>query len=441
MNLKNNYRKYTCFALMLLIVVSLTLLLVSCSKGKAAWSEDYRYAKIRPSTPKISTLTNCVITGTCIKIAGDGKPGHLDIVFVAENYTISEINLLKEDLTQLILGIQNAPVTFVQKGFLRIKPLRENSNKINIYFINKSFISGKTGYDAEKQLFSLVKSYFPEFSTYNEGTNKDIIIVLNKEEAGNPAATYDPDLNVMTGIVYLNYFIPESYYDLATLAHEFGHAFADLNDEYFWPGSFFPPDKLFKKGTRQTGFGSSNCDLHIEPEIWCESTDQEKYQQFKWAANLSQACYSAIKNKESYIWYKICPQLNLSGFWGKDFEAKVCNCNNLSVLLETKQIIVDGIKTSVFPSVACYENTLKPLKYINLGKNCKPGYGYYFGCGTAANAFRSVPYSIMGCGDADDCNKFYYIYPSGNYYFPANTTLEFSPPAREQMKAVFNNYS
>lgn len=165
--------------------------------------------------------------------------------------------------------------------------------------------------------------------------------------------------------------------------------------------------------------------------MWCNKVNDTAYDDFLVKAELSQSCFEAIDEKNENWWYENCPKLKLSSFWGEEKEEKYCS--DFSALLQ------DNLKYW-----SCSKSTLEPLKYANFGIECKPGHGYYFGCGAGVNAFRSVPFSIMGCGDADDCLNIYgYANEKGEIIAPPlypQEALKFSPPASEAIEQKFMEY-
>ncbi len=376
-------------------------------------------------------------------LAGDGKSEHLDLVMVTEGYTDEEIALLEKDVNLFFFGNPAAEFSYQKKGFLEIKPLDKNQQKINVYFIKESFVKEKfkekpSPADGESAyvggLFSFVKSKLASFTAYDDPPKsvaakaaKDIIFVLRKGPSSLAWTIYVKD--AITGIIVFPGVTPGSgssslggiYLPLA--AHEFGHAFADLTEEYFWSDSSFPEEKLYDAGVSQgTDFGSSNCDLHKKPcEMWCAAVDAEKYAQYLNAVSLMKNCLSILKQQDEVKWTEFCPQLKLEQKFGEKKAAEFCSS-------------LSWFATSQYQLGVCVFTTTNPLKYVDLGQQCQENYGCYFGCGAGINAFRSAPYSIMGCGDPDDCDDFYLIGED------KDILLAYSPPAQEKIKEVFAEY-
>lgn len=372
-------------------------------------------------------------------IHGSGAPLHLDIVFVAEGFSDEEIALLEVDINKLIFGDPAHGTLYNQLGFFGIAPISLHANKINVYYIKEDFISsGNIGAEYINSVLSFVKGKVPAFKSYADGDDKDIVVVLKKTESWAAGALIAD--TVMSGIISVPNIAAGSGIgwpngiSIPIIAHEFGHAFADMNDEYFWPGMYFTEEELYEQGAEQFGFGSVNCDLHKTPcEMWCNGIDEESYTQFSAAAELSRECYGALENDDETLWYEICQQLNIpepnaqiSGYgyapW-KTQEEKDMFCADF-----------DFVKGQWYKFVLCTAGTIYPWSHIDLGASCQQGHGCYFGCAGKVNAFRSVPYSIMGCGAAGQCDQFYW------YNADENTLLEFSSPAVDNLIYVFGVY-
>ena len=126
-------------------------------------------------------------------------------------------------------------------------------------------------------------------------------------------------------------------------------------------------------------------------------------------------------------WKILCPQMNFETIWSKEYVGKKC--------MDLSWYASSNMKQGV-----CSLTTMDTIKYVNLGKDCLPGYGCYFGCGGAVNAFRSAPYSVMGCGDIDDCNDAYGYSTQGivviDPLFP-DTAPIYSTPAKEEIEKQF----
>ena len=364
-------------------------------------------------------------------IYGDGNNNHLDFVFVPLGFSKEAITLgdVKKVIERMIYGDKEALLLSTKTGFFDIAPIQSNLNKINIYLIKKdvSSICG-TSCSWDKHLYSFALTYAPFVIP-----QKDIVVNLAAESSWAAGGSMGIDKKTIS---------VSQTSSSSTFAHEFGHTFSQLNDEYFWPGEFLPENNLYEPGKEQTGWGAKNCDFHKKPEMWCESVDEEKYSLFLKNSNLSEICYDTLQNKDENKWYEICPQLNLSGMWGVDFGGKVCV--NLSLLFETKQIELNGKKLGVYPFWSCFKQILEPMKYLNFGKNCKDGYGYYFGCGAVVNAFRPTPFSIMGCGDSDDCSSVYGYEKNGMIIgeplYP-EAIPEYNSIANEEIQKYFGEYS
>lgn len=292
-----------------------------------------------------------------LKIHGDAK-NKLNIIFVPDGYSQSELNLFKQDVDKFIEPKYNF-------GPFAKSPFEENLQKINFYRIdsplndlasfemdeNKSF-----NYNKIKQVIQYCFDDNPYLIDYQ------VFILGNKEQFHSSYAFAATAPRRSPGYVALftrvNGKEPYKVYNALkettvsyTAIHEFGHAFGNLADEFRNTKPISRIDRV-------------NCDTIGCPK-WCEDTINEDI-----------ACYQKVKkhldclkNKpssenEGYCWNIIRDQCLLENDQDKFF------CNNM------------------------LEEEYEEVYNCNIGKNCETGTGCYFNC-RGTNGYRSSITSIM----------------------------------------------
>jgi hypothetical protein len=359
---------------------------------------------------------------SCELLIGDGNPEHLDIIFVPSGFNEQNIQTtVKDEINTIISGVDNSPLLGQQTGFLDLSIIKENEDKINIYLVVEDVKSSCQTDNCnleEVTAFSLEKCPFFEIE-------KDMLVNFKNEEMGMAYAVYSENLTIK--------YVIASPGVGTTFIHEFGHAFAGLNEEYFFSGILFSEEKFYGANEQPSGWGSANCDLNEEPcTQWCEGVDENMYDFYLEKRNLMLNCSDILDQQDEISWQDICPNLNLGEVWGVEKEAETCA--NLT-----------WYETSIYKKNVCTLNTIGPLKNINFGINCEENTGCYFGCGGGMNAFRSSLFSIMGCGDIDDCSDIYgYASPGGivvvEPLFP-EAIPDFNQMGQQEIQKQFEKYS
>lgn len=161
------------------------------------------------------------------KVLDNGDPSEkVDLVIIPDGYTGSEMDKVNSDV-QRFIGY-----------FFDCSPYKENKNNFNIWVIYAS--SEESGTDIPgKHIYknTIVNSSFYTFNTERYLMTTDVKILRNIA-SGVP---YDQIMIMVNspiyggGGVYNYYSIVSSDDDYSdyVMCHEFGHAFADLADEYW----------------------------------------------------------------------------------------------------------------------------------------------------------------------------------------------------------------
>jgi len=163
-------------------------------------------------------ITNYLASGNC--------SNRLDIAVVADGYTASEAGKFQDDAKRLTDFLLNDPA---------IKPMR---NLINVYFILPASIESGTDIPGEgiwvntalnsrfytfgSDRYLTTASYHRLRDVVSDVPTDQIIVIVNTERYGG-------------GGIYNFYSVTcsSNAYAGKVLAHEFGHAFAALGDEYY----------------------------------------------------------------------------------------------------------------------------------------------------------------------------------------------------------------
>jgi hypothetical protein len=166
--------------------------------------------QIRTCTNSYCTTSKCVsdssctaTTSSCVKVSYNGA-GRLDIVYVGDDYT--SLSSFASDVT-----------TFKNK-LLSYEPFKSNTNKINIYRVDKIVDLG-CEYNCNG-IARLICCDISKVKTLaSECPADQIVVLVNNNNYG--------------GAGYISSDVAVSYRGDARVAvHEFGHSFGDLTDEY-----------------------------------------------------------------------------------------------------------------------------------------------------------------------------------------------------------------
>jgi hypothetical protein len=161
------------------------------------------------------------------KLVDNGDPAnHVDIAFLAEGYTQTELGKFEADVKKMVNYL------FSQE------PFKSNANKINIWIVNS--VSEESGTDLPgKGIYrkTIMNSSFYTFDSDRYLTTSDVKSV--RDLAG--IVPYDEicilvNTNIYGGGgVYNHYAIFSADHSLSdkVFIHEFGHSFAGLGDEYY----------------------------------------------------------------------------------------------------------------------------------------------------------------------------------------------------------------
>ena len=161
------------------------------------------------------------------KLLDNGDPAKkVDIVFLSEGYTITEMEKFENDVMKIVNYL------FSQE------PYKSNSNKFNIWIVNS--VSEESGTDVPgKGVYrkTIVNSSFYTFDSERYLTTPDIESV--RDIAG--VVPYDEICIIVNtdiyggGGVYNHFAVFSADHSLSNkvFIHEFGHSFAGLGDEYY----------------------------------------------------------------------------------------------------------------------------------------------------------------------------------------------------------------
>jgi len=201
-----------------------------------------------------ATVKGTELTGNCVSIHSSGDPSKkLDIIFLAHNY--KDFSIFASD------------VSLHTNTLFSIEPFKSNSNRINIWRVDKNFDLGCYG---DWAIFCDATKVAE--AAYN--CPADQVVILT-EFAGGGCGGYS---TVNARLEGAN----------RTTVHEFGHCFGDLLDEYLYG------DKSTESGVIPHG---PNCD-----DSSCDA----------WGGMLGTSC---IKDCSFTNWYRPTNQSVMNNHW------------------------------------------------------------------------------------------------------------------------------
>jgi len=239
----------------------------------------------------------------CELLIGDGSTEHLDIIFVSQGFSEEEIETdIKQGINKLMYGKDGGLLPVETTGFFEMQGIQENQQKINIHLITADATPFYDGFDDSITEFVKTTCLF-----FEEGKDA-IVFQKNEDSIGNfITATYSSDLSVKFITLGPSFSFPSDF------VHEFGHAFAGLNEEYYVWGSYFSEQKLYDDPQQQVGWGAVNCDLGKNPcTKWCGGVDTLKYDQTIAAQELANTCLDALDQSDGQSWQETCLQIDFS---------------------------------------------------------------------------------------------------------------------------------
>jgi uncharacterized membrane protein YqjE len=183
--------------------------------------EDLEEHNIFCNKSSAKTLSPCKL------IIGNGSPKNkIDLAFVAVNYT-SLKDVYSEVDKNLYSKGQIGDSSIFPRGLFETEPFKSNQNKFNVYVIENTCLDLEYIYKNTTALTDKVVSSCPN--------TDQIVVIVNTDQI----PTRD-NRSVMVGgwaIVAENdpvgFAITSSRENKTYIAHEFGHSFAFLCDEYF----------------------------------------------------------------------------------------------------------------------------------------------------------------------------------------------------------------
>ncbi|HAF28684.1 MAG TPA: peptidase M64 [Bacteroidales bacterium] len=192
-----------------------------------SWEGIFKEIFTQEIYPKKHTYNTKIVKFPYSKILDHGDPStKVDLVFLAEGYTVNEMEKFKDDAQQ-----------FIDYLFL-FEPYSLNKEKFNIWLVNSS--SEESGTDIPGDSIykkTVLNSNFYTFGSERYLTTEDhfavrdvaslvpydaICILVNSEKYGG-------------GGIYNHYCISSVDHALSNevFIHELGHSFAGLGDEYY----------------------------------------------------------------------------------------------------------------------------------------------------------------------------------------------------------------
>ncbi|MDP2709438.1 MAG: M64 family metallopeptidase [bacterium] len=287
----------------------------------------------------------------CEKIYGSGEPNkNLGIVFIANNYSAAMQSKFGQDVNNLI-----------SRGLLAVEPLKSNWRKINFYKIER------TGPIISQNPINLQPEDVKKIAV--KCADSDVIIVLDNTSGTSYAGGYgtSPTVFMYTNLVNYKNNKTNLSYDNITIAHEFGHAFANLGDEYM------------NTGVLTSYFTRPNIDVAGCPK-WCSG-------EVKQGAELDLGAKGKFDCSGAYQKFLTC------------LEAKNINRSNSSGIYRPE------IGECWSKSASLGDGWSAGLEDCDFGVNCEKGQGCFWNA-RAVNAFRPTKQSVMsGPGDYLNSNS------------------------------------
>ncbi|MDD4877660.1 MAG: hypothetical protein PHO02_01335 [Candidatus Nanoarchaeia archaeon] len=154
----------------------------------------------------------CVTASTCAQVPGTSGSGY-NVLFVSDEY--SDMQEFRDDINLALNGEGE------YKGLLEVEPFASNKDKFKFYMINGGNMPAdlkELGYAPSARIIR---------STAKQCAGANSIIALSKKTFGAHA-----ELNNNLAFISHNELNSARHGKSLVVAHEFGHSFGDLRDEY-----------------------------------------------------------------------------------------------------------------------------------------------------------------------------------------------------------------
>jgi hypothetical protein len=187
------------------------------------WEKKFRLA-INPNDYQI--IKDKPLPYKTTKVFDSGDPSKkIDIVFIAEGYQANEMEKFQKDAKRFI------------DYFFKVTPFKENKDKFNFWAVES--VSEESGTDIPGRNIwksTVLNTHFYTFGSERYLTTQD----LKQLRDIAAAVPYDQiyimvNTDIYGGGGFYNYYnlcAADNRYSEEVFTHEFGHAFADLADEY-----------------------------------------------------------------------------------------------------------------------------------------------------------------------------------------------------------------
>jgi hypothetical protein len=192
-----------------------------------SWEGIFKEIFTQEIYPKKHTYNSKIVKFAYTKILDHGDPStKVDLVFLAEGYTVNEMEKFKDDAQQ-----------FIDYLFL-FEPYSSNKEKFNIWLVNswseesgtdipgdsiyKNTVLNSNFYTFGSERYLTTEDYFAVKDIASLVPYDAICILVNSEKYGG-------------GGIYNHYCISSVDHALSNevFIHELGHSFAGLGDEYY----------------------------------------------------------------------------------------------------------------------------------------------------------------------------------------------------------------
>lgn len=338
----------------------------------------------------------------CKKIIENGPVSDkLNLLFVPYNYTAEDISTGKfeADVREVLYTADSAsPWPANRRSLFGIPVFNKTISGFNIFIANKSVTGGYPN-----QLISFGK-------TWGINKTKDIVIVMENINEGTAYAQ-----GIGTGLWIM---LPKgsSWSGKGSLlAHEMAHLIG-MDEEYYFLG-----------GGTNSPRNAPNCDYgNLTCEKWCRGTRTDLTEMIHSAKRDYMRCFEIISSSNEEEWREFCPTL--------DFEYILAK--HLYSISSAEEFC--ALPPSPSQISLCYAGTFIPLEDENIGIDCNPGYGCYFGCGTNYYYTRGDYVSIMGGGAMGGNNR---IYRDMDAASPTPIMPDFSKVVNDELERYFSQFT
>ena len=259
-----------------------------------------------PAEPGIPARFLHPLAVTTVTILADNGPpeNRIDLVFLGDGYTRAE------------LGTYAAHVQTILGGLMAEEPLASYSDYFNVYRVD--VVSRESGVDKPEDNPAVYRDTALDMSLGCKGISRLLCVNTGKAAA---AAENAPEADIILTLGNLSDYGGAGYPSIATVAagnshaiglalHEFGHAFADLADEYSTEGETY-------RGSEPTRANASKYDANYltrRRRKWYRWLDLPNVDSYEGAMRYEYGIYRPTENSKMRSMYRPFESVNTEQF-------------------------------------------------------------------------------------------------------------------------------